>query len=194
VALEEGGGNHVFCFTKTELLWRTHFKNQEPQNAAVGEFDPARPGLEVWCRSRYNTHQRPFVFDSRGERIADYAMDDVAPKGWTDAGVEVIVPIDWTGASRQLCCAKERHESGDVAIFDGSSGRFVRRFPEKADRLYVADVAGDPREEIIVVAGSEIRVYHNPDAPAAEAGPDHPRKWVHQAYRRSKLTWNYYSP
>ena len=62
---------------------------------------------------------------------------------------------------------------------------------EKADRLYVADVAGDAREEIVVLSGSSLRVY------AAEgdgANPDAPSPWTQPAYRRSKTTWNYYSP
>jgi len=58
-------------------------RKSRAQNAAVGEFAPDRPGLEVWCRSRYNEHQKPFVFDAKGRLIAHYEMDKVAPKGWT---------------------------------------------------------------------------------------------------------------
>jgi hypothetical protein len=193
VALEEGGeeGNRVFLFGAGELIWETHYQHQEPQNAAVGKFDPDREGLQVWCRSRYNEHQKPFVFDARGELIAHWEMDDVAPKDWTPRGVEVIWTIDWTGAPKQLAAAKERHESGDVCVFDPLSGEFVLTIPEKADRLYVADVSGDWREELIVVAGSEIHIYHN-EAPNKQ--PDRPRLWSQQHYRRSKMNWNYYSP
>jgi len=191
VALEEGGGNHVFLFNMERLLWQTHHRHQEPQNAAVGRFDPARPGLQVWCRSRYDEHQKPFVFDSAGKLIADYAMDDVAPEGWTVKGVEVIWAIDWTGEEKQGAAAKERHESGDVAVFDPLTGAFLERFPEKADRLYVADVSGDWREELIVVSGNEVHIYHNP---APNPRPNQPRLWEQAPYRRSKQTWNYYSP
>ena len=55
----------------------------------------------------------------------------------------MIYTIDWTGRKEQLACAKERHESGDVCIFEPLTGRFVTHFKEKADRLYVADVIGD---------------------------------------------------
>ncbi|MBP8127977.1 MAG: hypothetical protein KA184_00235 [Candidatus Hydrogenedentes bacterium] len=191
VVLEEGGGNRVFLCGKDQVLWTADYEGWEPQNAAVGEFDPGRAGLEVWCRSRFDTHQKPFVFDARGKLIARYEMDNVAPEGWTDSGVEVIWAIDWTGAPKQLAAAKERHESGDVAVFDPVTGAFVHRIPEQADRLYVADVSGDWREEVIVLSGSRLRVYHNPEPNPA---PGHPRLWARPEYRRSKTTWNYYSP
>jgi hypothetical protein len=68
------GGNRVFLYNSDRLLWDGHYKHQEPQNAAVGEFDTARPGLEVWCRSRYDTNQKPFVFDARGRMISTYDL------------------------------------------------------------------------------------------------------------------------
>jgi hypothetical protein len=196
VALEEGNdrGNlegRVFLYRKDREIWVTDFRRQEPQNTAVGRFDPDRPGLQVWCRSRYDKHQKPFVFDAAGNLIAHYQMDDVAPEGWTSSGVEVIFTIDWTGERKQLAVAKERHAAGDVAIFDPIAGRFLHRFREKADRLYVADVLGDWREEIIVVNGDQLRIYEN-DAPNPD--PGHARLWDRQSYARSKMTWNYYSP
>jgi hypothetical protein len=197
VALEEGTnpsngkGNRIFLYNRDRLIWETDYKNQEPQNAAVGDFAPDRPGLEIWSRSRYNTGQKPFVFDARGQRIAEYEMGKVAPKGWTDKGVEVIFTIDWTGEPRQLAAAKERHESGDVAIFDPISGEFIHRFPEEADRLYVADVSGDWREELVVLKGNQLRIYRNSDP---NPNPNRPRLWTQEHYRRNKMTWNYYNP
>jgi hypothetical protein len=184
-------GNRVFLYNHERLIWQSHYRHQEPQNAAVGNFDPSRPGLEVWCRSRYERHQIPFIFDARGQLINFYKMDDVAPEGWTTKGVEEIWTIDWTGDDKQLAAAKERHMSGDVAIFDPISGKFLHRFKEKADRLYVADVSGDWREEIIVLNGNELRIYEN-NEPNLNA--DRPRLWDQHHYRRSKMTWNYYSP
>ncbi len=191
VVLLEEGSNCVACVTKDEVLWRTDFKRQEPQNAAIGNFDPERPGLEIWCRSRYNEHQKPWTFDARGKVISTYNMDDVAPKGWTVRGVEVICAIDWEGGEKQLAAAKERHRSGDICIFDPITGRFIKRWKEHADRIYIADVSGDWREEIIVLNGSELHIYHN-DAP--NPNPPRPRQWTKNHYRRSKMTWNYYSP
>lgn len=197
VALEEGGrngelpGNRVFLYGREALIWETHYQQWEPQNAAVGEFDLDSPGLEIWCRSRFNEHQQPFVFSARGELLAHYALDDVAPEGWTTAGVEVIHTIDWTGQPRQLAAAKERHTEGDVAVFDPMTGEFVARFDETADRLYVADVAGDWREELVVLSGNTLRIYAN-EAP--NENPNHPRLWAQPHYAHSKRTHNYYSP
>ena len=91
-------------------------------------------------------------------------MADVAPKGWTVSGVDEISAVHWTGQPKQLAAAKERHETGEVAVFDPLSGAFVLRLDEQAARLYVADVTGDWREEIIVLNGDELRIYENPAA------------------------------
>ncbi|ABW27718.1 rhamnogalacturonan lyase family protein [Acaryochloris marina] len=190
VALEEGGDNRIFLYNTKELFWQADYKNQEPQNAAVGDFDLEKPGLEIWCRSRYKD-QRPFVFDSTGKLIDIYKIENVAPKGWTTKGVEVIVPIHWTGEPKQLAAAKERHESGDVGLFKPLTGEFVDKFQTVADRLYIADVTGDWREELVVMNHQELRIYQNP---APNPRPDRPSLWENEYYRRSKLTWNYYSP
>jgi hypothetical protein len=118
-------------------------------------------------------------------------MDDVAPKGWTASGVEVINTIDWTGKQQQLACAQERHRSGDICIFEPLTGRFVARFKEKADRLYVADVTGDWREEIIVLNGNELHIYQNTEP---NPRPNRRRLWANRNYRRLKQCYNYYSP
>ena len=192
VVLLEEGRNYIGLANYGQgLLWWETNRRQEPQNAAVGEFDVNRPGLEIWCRSRYNTHQKPWVFDSAGKIISAYELDDVAPKDWTAEGVEEITPIHWTGEKTQLAVAKERHTRGDVCLFEPIGGRFVARFREQADRLYVADVSGDWREEIIVASGHELHVYRNP---AKNPRPHQPRLWQQQNYRRSKMTWDYYSP
>lgn len=191
VVLLEEGSNYVQLLAATGPVWRSHFRKQEPQNAVVGRFAKGSDAMYVWCRSRYERHQKPFVFDSVGKLVAEYAMDDVAPDGWTDKGVEVIHVIDWTGDRQQLACAKARHESGDVCLFEPLTGRFILRLSEKADRLYVADVLGDWREEILVLAGSELHIYVNT---AANPRPDQPWLWADRNYRRRKHCHNYYSP
>jgi len=191
VIMLEEGANHVQVIGMTGPIWRSHFKKQEPQNAAIGRFKKDSDEFFVWCRSRYAEHQKPFVFDSSGRKVFDYAMDDLAPKGWTASGVEVIYTIDWTGERQQLACAKERHESGDLCIFEPLTGRFVARFEEKADRLYVADVTGDWREEIIVLNGKELHIYQNAER---NPRPNVERLWTDRNYRRLKQCYNYYSP
>lgn len=191
--------NRVFLYSRDghgpvfdhRLLWETDYKYQEPQNAAIADFDPQRPGLEIWIRSGFDVEQKPFVFDAQGQLIADYVINEVKPQDWTEKGVEVIWPIAWTGEAKALTAAKERHTSGDVAIFNPLTGEFVQRFDEQADRLYVADVTGDWREELVVLNGKQLRIYTNP---AANPNPSQPSLWSQNHYQRSKMTWNYYSP
>lgn len=191
VIMLEEGSNHVQVVGIAGPIWRNHFTKQEPQNAAIGRFKKGSDEVFIWCRSRYSEHQKPFVFNSAGRKIFDYKMDDVAPSGWTASGVEIIYTIDWTGKKEQLACAKERHESGDVCIFEPLTGKFVKHFKEKADRLYVVDVTGDWREEIVVLNGSELHIYQNADS---NPRPDKRRLWVDRNYRRLKQCYNYYSP
>ena len=191
VIMFEEGSNHVQVVGTEGPIWRSHFKKQEPQNAAVGRFKQGSDEIFIWCRSRYNEHQKPFVFDSAGRKVFDYKMDDVAPAGWTASGVEIIHTIDWTGKRQQLACATERHMTGDVCLFEPLTGKFVAHFKEKADRLYVADVTGDWREEIIVLNGSELHIYANSDR---NPGPNRKRLWTNRNYRRLKQCYNYYSP
>lgn len=192
VALQEGGAQRVFLYGLDGLLWEADHQNQEPQNAVVAELDPRRPGLEIWSRSRYDRHQKPFVFDAWGKLIASWEMDRVAPADWTGKGIESIHPIHWDGGGRQLLAAKERHEDGDVALIDGLTGEFVRRFPTRARRLLVADVSGDWREEIIVLTDRELRIwFHQEEIPKPARSQ---RLWADSSYRRGKASWNYYAP
>lgn len=191
IILLEEGANQVQVVGMGGPVWRSHFKKQEPQNAAIGRFKKNSDEIFIWCRSRYDEHQKPFVFDSSGKMVFDYEMDNVAPPGWTASGVEIINTIDWTGERQQLACAKERHKSGDVCIFEPLTGKFVAHFKEKADRLYVADVASDWREEIIVLNAGELHIYAN-DKPNPR--PNEKRLWADRNYRRLKQCYNYYSP
>lgn len=191
VVLLEEGANAISLVGPTEYFWRHDYKRQEPQNAAVGEFSLEHPGLETWCRSRYNQHQKPWVFNAKGKLISVWDMDEKSPEGWTESGVEIINTIDWDGGPLQYAAAKERHTEGDVCIFQPVTGEFVRTWKDQAARLMVADVAGDAREEIIVQAGKEIHVYWN-EAPSKN--PQAPRLWGKNAYKRAKANYNYYSP
>jgi hypothetical protein len=191
VVLLEEGSDHVQVLGLGGLVWRNHHNDEEPQNAVVGRFHPDSDEIFIWCRSRYNQHQKPFVFNSRGQIVFHYEMDDVAPADWTRSGVEVIHRIDWTGHSQQLACAKERHRSGDVCLFEPLTGRFVARFPAAADRLYVADVFGDWREEILILEGDKLHIIENL---APNPRPEQDRLWEDRNYRRLKQNHNYYSP
>ena len=136
-------------------------------------------------------HSLAALLDNQVLTVDLEQMDDVAPEGWTASGVEVIHTIDWTGHRHQLACAKERHTEGDVCLFEPLTGKFVKRIAQQADRLYVADVFGDWREEIIVLSGSDLSIYQNR---SPNPHPDRPRLWESRNYRRLKQCHNYYSP
>ena len=89
-----------------------------------------------------------------------------------------------------MLAAKERHTNGDVALFDAISGKFCNVFEQEAERIFVADVSGDWREELVVMTKDKIFVYWN-DEPLKQ---QRNRLWDKQHYRRLKANYNYYSP
>ena len=83
--------------------------------------------------------------------------------------------------------------AGNIAIIDAMTGHFVRWWEEQANRIHVADVSGDYREEIIVIntALGEIHIYWND---AENINPPRNRYWRLNYYKRQKENYNYYSP
>jgi hypothetical protein len=195
IMLEEspGGDDRTAVFNAGEVFFYASRSGDEPQNAAVGQFDTSLAGLEVWNRSRFDTDQRPWVLDADGNVIAEWVMNDVKPSDWSTSGIEQIYAIDWDGGDRQYLGAKERHTNGKIGVIDAMDGTFVEVWDEQCDRVYVVDVAGDAREEIVVVndTAREIRVYFNAEP---NPNPAKPRLWLQNPYRRQKQNYNYYSP
>ncbi len=196
VVTEEIGGvkeDDTALLGKKKVYFYHSFNGWEPQNAVIGEFDISYPGLEIWCRSRFDYDQRPWVIDSKGNTIANYRLNDLKPTGWSEEGIEVISSIDWTGSVPNYIAAQERHAEGKIAIINPMTGQFLHWWDENSARIYVADVAGDYREEIIVLNSleKEIRIYWNPDSNKNTRGK---RYWDENYYKRQKLNYNYYSP
>jgi hypothetical protein len=188
---EEGGERRVIMYNKSKVLWR---KSRKPatdgDKVQIGDYDPGRRGLENFLRGAESDDM--WVMDRAGNKIADYDFDTAKePQSWTDGGIEVIFPIHWTGGSKQLNAAKERHAADDVGIFDPLTAKFIRVFDEAADRVYVADLAGDWREELVVISGSKLTIYRNLDE---NPNPGRASLWSNPLYRRLKMTSNYYSP
>jgi len=182
----------ILMNSKGVMFYASYF-GWEPQNAAIGEFDTTHAGLEIWCRSRFDSLQKPWIIGSDGKILANWEMSDVKPDHWSDAGVEFIFTIDWDGSGRSFCAAKERHTDGKICIFDPMTGEFLKWWEEKASRIFVADVSGDPREEIIALNSdeNELRVYWNEINPAKVRTN---RLWAKNYYKRQKMNYNYYSP
>ena len=197
VLLEEYWGdhkeaNHTALINPDQVIWRTHRENMEPQNTAIGEFDLSSPGLEIWSRSRFETDQKPWVYNAQGRIIASYDINNVKPDDWSEKGIEFIYVIDWDGHGLHHIAAKERHVEGKIAVLHPLTGEFIEVWKEVATHLFVADVAGDTREEIIVFNNEtkEIRVYWNPKPGPGKAQ----RLWRQNHYQRAKDNYNYYSP
>lgn len=185
--------NEVAFVNPNQVFTYTSRNGDEPQNTAVADFDPTRAGLEVWIRSRFNEDQRPWVFDANGNVVAEWIMNEKKPVGWSVRGIETIYSIDWSGGDKHYIAGKERHTEGKIAVIDAMTGDFIRWWEEHAARMFVADVSGDYREEIIVLNNnsSEIRIYWND---TVNPNPIKLRKWRQNQYKRQKQNYNYYSP
>lgn len=178
---------------------------EDPDKVAVGDFDPALPGLEIFNRSSggdgttprgdeepYVNEEAPWVLSAEGEVLAKYYVNDAKPEWWTGHGLEEVCAIDWDGDAADEIAAKERHESGAWAVVDPLTGAFRVVFPGRAARLYVVDLEGDSREEVLTVdEGGAVRVFASAEP---SRGPARPSPWEQQHYRRQKQNWDYYSP
>jgi hypothetical protein len=207
LAEQRGGNSHTDLINSKRIVWRklNPWNWEDPDKLAVGDFDPALPGLEIFNRSSggdgtaprgreepFADEEAPWVFDAQGNLLAKYYLNDKKPDWWTGHGLEEICRIDWDGGPRQKIAGKERHRDGACAIVDPMDGTFEVIFPTQATRVYVADVIGDYREEVIAVdAGGTIEIFSN-DQPNPHG--EKPRYWEQQHYRRQKQNWNYYSP
>ncbi len=208
VALAEqvGAKSCTVVVNPERMVWRVlnPWNWEDPDKLAVGNFDPSRPGLEIFNRSSggdgtaprsqeepFAQEQGPWVLDAQGELIAKYYLNDTKPEWWTGRGLEEISRIDWDGSDKDYLAAKERHRTGAGAIVDAISGEFLAIFRTRALRLYVADIEGDSREEVIVLDESgTIKIFTNPEP---NPHPPKPSLWRHNWYRRQKQNWDYYS-
>ncbi len=207
LAEQRGDQSHTDVVNPERIVFRAlnPWNWEDPDKVAVGDFDPEKPGLEVFNRSSggdgvcprsreepYRYEEGPWVLDAAGRLLAKYYVNDKKPSWWTGHGLEEVCRIDWDGDTADELVAKERHKNGAGAIVDAMTGEFRQVFEVKATRIYAADVRGDSREEVIVVDESgEVRVFW--DA-RPNPGPGRPSPWTQQHYRRQKQNWNYYSP
>jgi hypothetical protein len=208
----EGDGGPAFG------IWNQLLR--EPQNVCAGNFDINSSFCEVWVRSRLGgpnpnnpnyTSQRPWIFNYKGNFIQYYQTANVLPGGfnthptWGNSyGLESIWTIDWTGDIKEYIAGKARYVNGHIGIFNpikcnkckdidciwSSMSNYNKL---KASMLYVADVAGDSREEIIVydTFDKKLKVFWNEEENRNQYKPN---KWGDPLYRRLKQNWNYYSP
>ncbi len=215
VYAETSGNLESVAVNSQQILWGTRrdpndipnsgqcAREKDPDKIAIGNFDPSRPGLEVFARSSCALH--PWIMDSNGQIISRWNVAEKAPSNWcilgrcggrdTEGGLEAVSQIDWHGDDRQVLLGKERHTDGKVAVVDPMNGTFTNVFPTQAARVYAADVAGDHRDEVIVVEtngtnNARVKIFWNANSSLGSKA----RAWLQQVYRRQKQNWNYYSP
>jgi len=193
-----GTGPSEILFNHAGEIWRYTAKTSTDGDKVVaGDFDTTRAGLELFFRG--NSSDDMFVLDKDGNKIADYFFTNTRPKDWyfikpkDTGGIENLWTINWTGGRKQYIAAKERHINGKIGLFDPMTGKIIMQINTKADRLYVCDIQGDWREEMIVVnaIASRIEIYQNTnpnERPSAGFS-----LWNQQQYRRGKMTWGYYT-
>ena len=207
LAEQRGANSHTDVVNPDEIVFRklNPWNWEDPDKVAAGDFDPSRPGLEIFNRSSggdgttprgdeepYRYEEAPWVLDARGNLLSKYYINDKKPEWWTGHGIEEICRIDWDGDNTDEIVAKERHKSGAGAIINPVTGEFKEIFPGKATRIYAADIQGDHREEVITVdEQGSVKVFWNS---GARPDPEKPRYWAQQHFRRQKQNWNYYSP
>jgi hypothetical protein len=183
--------------------------DREPQHVAVGNFDTESLFSEIWVRSRFGDplkpeeKQHPWVLNSSGVQFTHYEMDTTLPAGFNingnKMGLELIWTIDWFGTKKEYIAGTTRGSTdGHVGIFDAVTGDSIWTTMDRASNmqckiLYVADVSGDSREEIVVMDLSDntIKVFWNGEVNTNQPKPD---KWDDPLYARVKQNWGYYSP
>lgn len=211
ILLAEQGGRNATIATGVDGVVFSHRRTPpavgdcareiDPDKLSVGNFQGPRDGPgETFARSACGLF--PWVLDSTGSVVADWDARDKLPDWWffgpetpggdrSEGGIDVVTPIDWNGGALDFVALKERHIAGAVAVVNPITGSVVRPMPNvRAERLFVADVAGDHREEVIVVERGRILVFAAGGDPAQEGRP---RWWEDESYRRRKGNHNYYS-
>jgi hypothetical protein len=166
LAEQRGADSHTDVVNADQIVFRTlnPWNWEDPDKLAVGNFGSARPGLEVYNRSSggdgtaprgreepFVDEEAPWVLDAGGRLISKYYVNDHKPRWWTGRGIEEICRIDWDGDDTDEIAGKERHKEGAGAIINPITGEFKEILRARASRLYVADVLGDWREEVVIL-------------------------------------------
>ncbi len=142
------------------------------------------------------------MFNATGAQIADYNIGAALPAGFNPVGnsegVEPSSTIDWFGLPTDQIASLARHANGNLGVLDPMTGTAywstAGQTPAmQATLLYVADVAGDSREEIVSYDSTDfqVKIYWNAEPNTNQPKPS---KWDDPLYTRLKQNWNYYQP
>ncbi|MCD6508116.1 hypothetical protein J7M22_16030 [Candidatus Poribacteria bacterium] len=117
------------------------------QTLSVGKFRGDLPGLQIWTCTRWGNYGIRTLFDHHGRRIFEWEPDN-----GEDAGK----PCNWTGEGEELSFRNSPNAKG---LYDGW-GRCVVEFPQNAGLpVGPADVACDPRDELIFLKDGKLLIY-----------------------------------
>lgn len=127
------------------------------QGRNVGNFRADVPGLEILVGCRWGNYGILNYFSGRGERLISFEPDNISQGG---------PPVNWTGDGEELMLLATSHRA--LGMYDGY-GRKVVNLPKEhlPDKIFygrggwcrTADVCGDPRDELIFVAGGIMRIF-----------------------------------
>ncbi len=122
-----------------ELIWgfdkpTIHVHSQ----GMVGDIDPRYPGMECYAGDAKSGGNQYFLYSARGERLSDKNMGSLAPR-----------PLWWDADEQKEINIKDR-------IFKYPDDQ-LQKIEGKV--LFVADIIGDWREEIVTSLPGEIRIY-----------------------------------
>jgi hypothetical protein len=213
VLAEQGGNNATLAVRPTDggLLWSNTerpahptgscAREIDPDKLAAGDFVPSVPGIEIFVRSACG--REPWVIGAGGRTLKHFRVANVVPPGWflgpigaggeeTEGGIDVAGALDWHGNdhANRLLVFKERAVDGDIGVLnlEPDPPALGFRLQRQALLVYAADIAGDHREEIIVLERGRILVeYHD-----GEPRTLRQRLWSDPFYARRKQNWNYY--
>jgi hypothetical protein len=209
VLAEQGGRNATWAVTPStgEILWENRERPNDPIGECIRGIDPDKvvignftnsPGLETLARSACG--RRPWLIDSEGNTIMEWKVEDVMGPAWnygqldprSDGGIDVLSALNWNGNPEkdQVLLFEERHINGDVATVDLNAqtllpGLYLER---KAIMVMAVDVAGDVREEVVVLEADKLRITRHDLRDNL-----HERLWLDPNYAKRKQNWNYYS-
>lgn len=144
------GGDDVTVYHQDgSLMWRND-KPVEPQNIAIGDFLPNRPGLEIGGQDRINRgtpgSEAIFVLSSTGEDLYYQTRS-----GW---GSIAYMCHNWDGSGTNHLMIWRGPEK--PALFNGSVEKEAS-FNE--GYMMAGDMNGDGRDEIITFTESKAYVY-----------------------------------
>ena len=186
VILENGGENRVFLLNNDRLIWESHHQHLKPKYAVAGSFGHDPNNRYIWCAANSENSRYPFVFDHLGNVVVDgEKTPGYQTEFWKD-GVENVSIIHWDGGTQQYACGRTKNAKKSVCIFDPLTGDIVKELTQGAERVYVADVCGDWREEVIVLKETELLIFANHDK---NPNRDLPRFWENSVYERAKTNY-----